>query len=487
MTHKVAAALDRYPEYEATIGIEVHVQLKTNSKIFCSCPNQFGDTPNKNICVVCTGQPGTLPVLNRKVVDSAIMAGLATNCKISKVTEFARKHYMYPDSPKNYQITQSDRPICKQGFVPIRLEDGSIKHIALERIHLEEDAGKNIHATDTESFVDLNRAGTPLIEVVSAPDIANAYEANAYLQGLRLIVQYLGISDANMEEGSFRADVNISVKKKSAKELGTRIELKNINSFKFIGQAIEYEIERQISTLEEGGVLHQETRLWDTKLQQTAFMRSKEVAQDYRYFVDPDLPLLMIDDEWIARMRSLLPELPFAKFERFKNEYGLTAYEADILVSNNVLAAFYEAVVNRSHLPKQAANWILRDLLGFMNERKIDFENLKVTPDMLGELLIEIDKGVINNKTAQDVFIEMAEVGKYPSIIIQEKDLKQIGSEAELEAIARDIIEKNPTIVADYKAGNERVFAFLVGQTMKATKGKGNPKVLQDLLKKHLL
>lgn len=486
MTQKIMTALEKYPEYEATIGIEVHVQLKTNTKIFCSCPNHFGDEPNKNICSVCTGQPGTLPVLNRKVVDAAIMAGLGTNCSISKVSEFSRKHYMYPDLPKKYQITQGDRPICKNGFIPIKLIDGSIKHIAIERIHLEEDAGKNIHATDVESFVDLNRAGTPLIEIVSCPDISNAYEANAYLQGLRSIIQYLGVSDVNMEEGSFRADVNISVKKKNIDKLGTRAELKNINSFKFIGQAIEYELNRQISTLEEGGKLAQETRLWNTKEQKTMFMRSKEVAQDYRYFADPDLPLVYIDEEWIKRMRACIPELPQQKAARFKQDYKLTDYEIDILVANQELAAYFEAVVKHSHLPKPAANWILRDLLGYMNDKKLTFENFIIKPEMLAELVIEIDKGIINSKTAQDVFIEMAATGKYPSIIIQEKDLKQIGSEDELEAIVKEVIVANPTIVADYKAGNERVFPFFIGQAMKSTKGKGNPKLLQDLLKKYL-
>ena len=426
MTRK-ASALSRYPEYEATIGIEVHVQLKTESKIFCSCPNKFGEQPNTNICPVCTASPGVLPVLNKKAVEYAIKAGLATNCSIAKISEFSRKHYTYPDLPKNYQITQADKPICENGFIEINV-GGVSKKIRIQRIHMEEDAGKNIHATDTESFVDLNRAGTPLVEIVTHPDISSADEARDYLMQLHAIVQYVGISDANMEEGSFRADVNISVKKRDSEKLGTRVEMKNINSFKFIGQAIEYEIERHIGILDDGGKITQETRLWNTKDQKTVFMRSKEDAVDYRYFTDPDLPLLIIDEDWVSRIAKTIPELPHQKIARFVKEYGILAYDAEILAETIELGNFFENAVKRCNEPKQVSNWMLRNLLGYLKEHKLSLSECKVKPDMLAELIEEIVKDVINSKTAQDVFNEMAETGKYPSIIIQEKDLRQVGA-----------------------------------------------------------
>lgn len=486
MTQKVSSILDAYPLYEVVIGIEVHVQLKTQSKIFCSCPNQFGDTPNRNICPVCTGQPGTLPSLNRKAVDYAIMAGLATHSSIPRLSEFSRKHYTYPDLPKNYQITQGDRPVCLEGYIPVEKADGTIKKIRIQRIHLEEDAGKNLHGIGGESYVDLNRTGTPLIEIVTHPDIASAQEAKSYLQNLRTTVQYLGISEANMEEGSFRGDINISVKKKTAKEFGTKVELKNLNSLKFIGQAIEYEIGRQIEMVERGEKVKQETRLWDTKENKTVFMRSKEQAQDYRYFTDPDLPVLIIDDEWLKRMKEDLPELPFDRYTRFKKEYSLTPYEAEIVTGDRELADFFEEAAKKAKAPKQVCNWMLRDILGYMNEHKMSLSEIKVTADMLAELVIEIEKGVINSKIAQEVFAEMQESGKYPSIIIQEKDLTQIGSADELDAVVREVIASNPKVVADYKGGNERSFTFFVGMAMKATKGKANPQLLQELIKKHL-
>ncbi len=318
MTKPEASILDQFPEYEVVIGIEVHVQLKTNSKIFCSCPNQFGDRPNKNVCPTCAGYPGTLPVLNKKVVDYAIKAGLATHCEIAKVCEFSRKHYRYPDLPKNFQITQDDKPICYEGYISIELENGQEKRIRLLRIHLEEDAGKNIHSDDGDSLVDLNRTGTPLIEIVTYPDMSSAKEVKAYLTRLRAIIQYLGISDVNMEQGSFRADVNISLKKRVDEKLGTRVEMKNINSFKYIGQAIEHEIGRQLTVLQEDGTVLQETRLWNEKKHETVLMRSKEEAQDYRYFTEPDLPMLVIDSSSVERISQQNPELPQQKYRRFQ-------------------------------------------------------------------------------------------------------------------------------------------------------------------------
>lgn len=486
MSRETNSIFDTHPDYEATIGIEIHVQLKTNSKMFCSCQNRFGDSPNSNICHVCAGHPGTLPVLNRKSVDFGIMAGLATNCSIAKISTFARKHYMYPDLPKNFQITQDKKPLCENGFVPIDLEDGSEKKIRLIRIHMEEDAGKNIHSENGESFVDLNRAGTPLLEIVSEPDISNAYEARVYLMRVRAIVQYLGISDANMEQGSFRADTNISVKKKSAKELGTRVELKNINSFKFIGQAINYEIKRQIELVKDGGRVVQETRLWNTKNNQSVAMRSKEEADDYRYFNEPDIPPLLINDEWIEKMRNKLPELPHHKFHRFKKEYELTAGEAEVIVDNKIMAEFFEKSVLLCNKPKQVSNWMLRNLLQYLKENKMSLSECLVTPETLAELIAVIDQGIINTKVAQDIFLNMIRTGKYPSIIIQEEGLQQISSSEELVDTIRGIIEANPNEVARYKAGNERLFAFFIGQAMKETKGKGNPQVIQELLKKYL-
>jgi len=486
MSKKIKNLLDSYPEYEAAVGIEIHVQLKTNSKIFCSCPNKFGSQPNKNICSTCAGYPGTLPVLNRKVVDFAVMIGLATRCDIPRVSEFARKHYMYPDLPKNFQITQDNKPICLEGQIPIDLPDGTEKQIRLIRIHIEEDAGKNLHTTPTESFVDLNRAGTPLLEIVSYPDMKNTYEVKEYLSRMRALVQYLKISDANMEKGSFRADVNISVNKKIDSELGTKVELKNINSFKFIGQAINYEIERQIGLLEEGKQVEQETRSWDEKKHKTFFTRAKKGASDYRYFPEPDLPLIIIDDEWIERIRKDLPELPHQKYHRFQKDHGLSPDEANIIITYPRLAGFFEATVNLCKKPKLVSNWILRNVLAYLNEHKLELHECKVTPETLSELIIEVDKNIITNKTAQDVFLEMAHTGKYPSIIVQEKSLKQISSIEELEPIVITIVETNPKQAEAYRNGNERLFTYFIGQTMKLTKGKGNPKVITQLLEKYL-
>lgn len=486
MIKEVKNILDSYPEYEANIGTEVHLQLKTKSKIFCSCPNRFGDQPNENICPTCSGYPGVLPVLNRKVVDFAILLGIATKCDISRVSEFARKHYMYPDLPKNFQITQDNRPICTQGHIPIDLTNNTEKNIRLTRIHIEEDAGKNIHTKTGESFVDLNRAGTPLLEIVSYPDISTAYEAKSYLTRLRAIVQYLNISDANLEKGSFRVDVNISVRKRGAEELGTKVELKNINSFKFISQAINYEIERQINLVENNEEVVQETRSWDEKSHKTVFMRSKADAFDYRYFPEPDLPLIITDDEWIERVRKELPEMPHQKYHRLQKEYDLSPDESGIMVNMTGLADFFERTSELCKKPKLVSNWILRNLLSYLNEHKLELSECKVRPETLAELVVEVDKGIITSKTAQEVFEEMADTGKYPSIIVQEKGLKQISSSEELEPIIMSIIKDNPEQVQKYKDGNERLFTFFIGQAMKLTKGKGSPQVIKKLLDKHL-
>lgn len=478
--------LDRYPEYRMDIGIEVHVQLNTKSKIFCSCSNAQEIQPNKNICPICAGYPGVLPVLNKQVVEFAVMAGLGTNCDISEVSEFDRKHYFYPDLPKNYQITQNDYPICRNGYVMIRLEDGSTKKIRINRIHIEEDAGKNTHSDFTgESFVDLNRTGTPLIEIVTETDIDNAEQARAYLKALRTIMLYAGVSTCNMEEGSFRADTNLSVRKKDSAELGTRCELKNINSFKFIGDAIEYEAERQILALENGEKIVQQTRLWDSKNRKSIPMRNKEGMADYRFFTDPDLALIKVTPELMAQVKANFPEMPFDKFNRYVSDFNLSDYEAEIITSDVSLTHYFEEIMSL-HKSKAAVNWILRDVLGSLKEQKITIEECKVTPAKLAALIKFVEEGAINNKVAKEIFDTIILEGGNPAEIIESKGLKQIGSADELEAIVKDVIAQNPKLVEDYKSGKQNLFGFFVGACMKATHGNGDPKQLQALVKKYL-
>lgn len=470
-----------HPHYDVNIGIEVHVQLTTNSKIFCSCPNNPDSEPNTNICVVCTGQPGSLPVLNRRVVEDAIRAGIATASHIAPTSEFARKHYFYPDLPKNYQITQADKPICTEGSVVIRTESGT-KKIRLTRIHIEEDAGKNIHAPHhNETLVDLNRAGTPLLEIVSYPDIESAEEAKAYLKMLRATVMYLGICSGSMEEGAMRADTNISVRPKGRAQLGTKVELKNINSFKFIGDAIEYEIARQIELIERGEKVKQETRLWDTKERKSVLMRSKEEAADYKYFPDPDLPLLHVDAALIESVRATIPELPAERFERYCAE-GLTPYAAEILVDDQAVAAYFESA--RAHTKSPLLiNWILKDLLGFINDKKIAIDQCQVTPLILAELVNLIEEGTINNRVASELFVRIAESGGSPRAIVEAEGLKQVRDTGALEKLVAEIIIANPKQVADYKAGKEKLFGFFVGQAMAKTRGTADPKVLDELIR----
>lgn len=478
---------EKNSDYKVDIGIEVHVQLNTLSKIFCGCKNGPTEIPNSNICQICTGHPGVLPSLNKEVIKSAILVGLSTNCQLTPVSTFARKHYFYPDLPKNYQITQSDIPICSNGFVSIKLEDGSEKKIRINRIHIEEDAGKNIHSDySNESLVDYNRTGTPLLEIVTEPDINSSHEAREYLKTLRSIVTYLGVSSGNMEEGAFRADTNISVRKIDADKLGTKCELKNINSFKFISDAIEYEVERQIDLVERGEKVKQQTRLWDTKKRETVVMREKETAADYCYLDDPDLPIIMLDEELINSVKISMPELPDAKYNRLKNDYSLNDYEASVLVADQDAANYFESCRKLSS-SKLIINWVLRELMGYIKEQNLDWSDLKITPDKFVELISMIDNGKINNQVAAEVFIEVAETAKNPELIVKEKGLEQIGSEEELEAIVLQIINDNPKVVADYKSGKDKLFGFFVGQAMKATKGKGNPKVINYLLKKYLV
>ena len=482
---KIPSILDHYPNYQIDIGIEVHVQLDTKSKIFCASSNAQTENPNEHICQICTGYPGTLPVLNKKVVEFGIKAALATNSTIAKKCSFARKHYFYPDLPKNYQITQDKEPICTEGKITITKEDGSTKDIRLIRIHIEEDAGKNIHAQSGESFVDFNRTGTPLLEIVSYPDIKSTDEVRAYLKKLRALVQYIGISTGNMEEGSFRADTNISVRKKNDSQLGTRCELKNINSFKFISDAVEYEIERQIQLIESGEKVKQQTRLWDTKKHETRPMRSKEEAADYRYFPDPDLPIIEINNEWIERIQAQLPELPDQKHTRLKKQYGINDYEADILIEDRELAAYFEETAKHT-TNSQLINWILRDVMGYLKEHKELIANFKVTPIKLAELMNLLAQNIINNRAAQEVFIEVAQYGSSPQEVVTAKGLEQIDDSAELEKIILALLKAHPENVAAYKAGKDKLFGFFVGQAMQKTKGKGNPQTITELLKKHL-
>ncbi|HLJ30887.1 MAG TPA: Asp-tRNA(Asn)/Glu-tRNA(Gln) amidotransferase subunit GatB [Candidatus Babeliales bacterium] len=486
MAERTTSVLDKYPDYETTIGMEVHVQLTTKTKIFCSCPNSIAKDPNTNICPICAGYPGAMPMLNKKVVDFAILAGLGTNSIVNQTSTFDRKHYFYPDLPKNFQITQQAEPICTDGYIPIKLEDGSTKKIRLIRIHIEEDAGKNIHsAYSNESFVDLNRAGTPLLEIVSHPDISSTYELRAYLKTLRSIVQYLGICTGNMEEGSFRADTNISVRKKGQTELGTKCELKNINSFKFITDATEHELERQIEILEAGGRVRSETRLWDSKNKTTIMMRSKEETADYRFFQEPDLPIIFIDNTRLEKARSSMPELPLAKFERFTKECGLHDYEADILIEDIDLANYFDQAHTHSK-SSNLINWILRDVMGYIKEQKITLAECKVTPARLAQIVDLVDEGVINNPTGKEVFVFVAQTNQDPMAIIEEKCLKQIGSVDELEAMVKEIIAANPKQTEEYRSGKDKLFGFFVGQMMQKTKGKGNPQLINDLIKKHL-
>ena len=472
--------------YEINIGIEVHVQLTTKTKIFCTCANEPEQKPNTNICQICAGHPGVLPVLNQEVVTNAIKAGLATNCKITRKSEFARKHYFYPDLPKGYQVTQSNRPICEEGYVTIKLENGDKKNIRLIRIHIEEDAGKNIHSQfSNESFVDLNRAGTPLLEIVTYPDISNAYEARAYLKELRLIVQYLGICTGNMEEGSFRADTNISIKKVGATKLGTRAELKNINSFKFISDAIEHEFERQVDIIESGGTVKQETRLWDTKNRKSVPMRSKEEAADYRYFPEPDLPVIEIAEKTIEEIKNNLPELPSQKFERLMSQKNLTSNEAEILIDDIELCNYFEQASKYTD-SKHLINWILRNLLSYLKDNKISISDSVLNPEKMAELVELIDKNVINNRSAQEILEAVMKTGKSPKDLVKELGLEQIGSSEETEKIILEIIASNPSQVAGYKSGQTKLFGFFVGQAMAKTKGKGNPAIINELLKKHL-
>jgi aspartyl-tRNA(Asn)/glutamyl-tRNA(Gln) amidotransferase subunit B len=473
-------------EFETVIGLEVHAQLSTDTKIFCGCSTEFGKPPNSNTCPLCLGLPGVLPVLNRKVVEYAIKMALATNCRINRTNIFARKNYFYPDLPKGYQISQFDLPIAEHGWVEIEADD-KVKRIGLTRIHMEEDAGKLIHdAREPRSYVDLNRTGTPLIEIVSEPDLRSGEEAAAYLKKLHAILRYLDICDGNMQEGSFRCDANISLRPKGQEELGTRTELKNMNSFRNVQRAIEYEVRRQRDTLLDGGKVIQQTMLWDPDAGRTSPMRSKEEAHDYRYFPDPDLIPVEISEEWIARIRAEQPELPDERKIRFMDKLELPAYDAVILTGDRELAGYFEESLTHYRDAKKLSNWIMTELIRELRDREMEIGNCPVSPENLAKLLGLIKEGTISGKIAKTVFLEMMESGKAPDTVVKEKNLVQISDEGEILKIVREIVAANPDQVKQFKEGKTKVMGFFVGRLMKETKGKANPTMANQLFTEEL-
>ena len=469
-------------DYEVIIGLEVHAELSTNTKIYCNCSTEFGADPNTHCCPICTGMPGTLPVLNEKVVEYAVKMGLATNCSIARFSKQDRKNYFYPDTPKAYQISQYDLPLCEHGYVDVPLEDGK-KRIGITRIHIEEDAAKLIHDAYTgDTLVDMNRCSVPLIEIVSEPDIRSAKEAVAYMQTLKSILEYLEICDCKMQEGSLRCDVNLSVRPIGQKEFGTRTETKNLSSFKAIQNHIEYETKRQIEILENGGTIRQETRRFDESTGEGYAMRAKEDAHDYRYFPEPDLAPICLSEEYIENIKRELPEMPHIKKERYVKEYQIPEYDADVLTMSKDTANYFEKVVTFCKNPKIAANWIMGDFARMLNEEEISIKEAKVSEENLAQLITLIEEGTISSKIAKTVFEEMFHTGNMAKEIVEKKGLVQISDESAMSEIVNKIIEQNPQSVIDYKAGRDRALGYLVGQVMKETKGKANPGIVNKLL-----
>jgi aspartyl-tRNA(Asn)/glutamyl-tRNA(Gln) amidotransferase subunit B len=473
-------------KYEPVIGLEVHVQLLTNSKIFCACSTRFGDAPNSNTCPICLGLPGTLPVLNKRVVEMATRASLALNCAVHEHSRFARKNYFYPDLPKGYQISQYELPLATGGWIEVE-HDGAKKRIGITRLHLEEDAAKNLHEgfseSATKAYIDYNRCGTPLCEIVSEPDMRAPEEAYAYLTTLRQILLYTGVSDCNMEEGSLRCDANVSVRLRGSREFGTKVEVKNLNSFRFLQKALEYEIERHIGVIEGGGRISQETRLWNQSANRTDSMRSKEKAHDYRYFPEPDLLPVHVSSAWREEIRRNLPELPEAKRARFVSAHGITPYDAEVLTGTQALGDYFEAVAKAGASPKNAANWMQTELLRRLNDSGKEIDASPVSPAALAELLKLIEEGKITGAVGKKVFATMFENGRRAGDIVAAEGLTQISDTSAIEQAARDVIAKNPENVAKFKAGNEGVFKFFVGQVMKATRGQANPQAVNDILR----
>ncbi len=478
-------------QFETVIGLEVHAQLKTKSKIFCGCSTEFGKGPNENVCEVCSGMPGVLPVLNEKVVEYASKMGLATNCTVNPKSVFARKNYFYPDLPKGYQISQYELPICEHGHIDIVLgsdtDEPVTKRIGLTRIHIEEDAGKNIHsAAENASYVDLNRTGVPLIEIVSEPDMRSAEEAVAYLKNLRSILLYLGICDGNMEEGSFRCDANVSVRPVGQDEFGTRAELKNLNSFRHVQKAIQYEVGRQIDLIEDGEEVVQETRLYDASKNTTHSMRGKEEAHDYRYFPDPDLVPIVLDDDWIADWQMQLPELPVERKQRFEDEYGLSIQDAEFLTSEKDLADYYEAAVEAYNEPKKIANWVMGDFVREINQSGKLIAECAFKPEMLAKLVQMVDKDQISNKIGKDIFPEVFAEGLDPEKHVKDKGLVQISDTSALESVVDEVLAENPDEVEAFKGGKKKLMSFFMGQIMRKTKGQANPGMVSKLIQEKL-
>ncbi len=471
-------------KYETVIGLEVHAELLTNTKIFCGCKNEFGGEANTHCCPVCLGLPGSLPVLNRKAVEFAVKVGLATNCRIAEFSKMDRKNYFYPDLPKAFQISQFDLPLCSNGYLEIEI-NGEIRKIRISRIHIEEDAGKLIHAEagGGYSLVDYNRAGVPLIEIVSEPDFRTAEECGLYLEKLKSILEYLEVSDCKMQEGSLRCDANISLRPAGETMLGTKAELKNMNSIKALVKALEYEQSRQTELLDKGEQVAQETRRWDDGRNISVAMRSKELAHDYRYFPEPDLAPITVDMSWIQKIRTAIPELPDEKEKRFIKEYSIPAYDAKVLTASRALAEFYEECLNKYNNPKAVSNWVMVELLRILNEKGLLIEQVKFPPAYLAELLMLVEDSTISGTAARQVLEAMFEDGKDPKVLVKEMGLEQINDEDAILGIVRKILAENPKSVEDYKAGKDKAVVFLVGQTMRASKGKGNPQVINKILR----
>ncbi|MFA7691430.1 MAG: Asp-tRNA(Asn)/Glu-tRNA(Gln) amidotransferase subunit GatB [Candidatus Hydrogenedentales bacterium] len=472
--------------YEAVIGMEVHVEINSKAKVFCSCPSDFHAEPNTNVCPGCLGMPGALPVLNRDMVDKSMAVGLALNCHIARWTKMDRKNYFYPDLAKNYQISQDEYPLCYNGHLVIEV-NGKTKSIGITRAHMEEDTARNTHAlAGGQSGIDFNRSGVALLEIVTEPDIRSADEAYAYLSALKQILQYLDVSDCNMEEGSLRAEANISLRPEGSDTFGTKTEVKNVASFSGVHKAIEFELHRQEKILREGGTIIQETRGWDADRGVTVSQRLKESAHDYRYFPEPDLPPVVVDDAWIERVRASLPELPMARKNRLEKDYALNDYDAGVITQTRAMADYYETVVKAGGDPKKAANWLMVELQALLSHAKIGIENCKIKAEHVAALLKLIDTDVISGKIAKDVLLQMFETGQAPDSIVQEKGLSQISDIGTIEAVVKEVIDGSPAQLAQYKAGKDKVFGYFVGQVMKATQGKGNPQLINEILRKQL-